>query len=86
VRFSDYNLEKSNEETPEVERHVPLPPAFSKTASDGYNGYVAYGQAKTANILFSVGINERFGNKGMKSYAVHPGCEYSLMRRVVGRS
>ncbi|CAN9461514.1 unnamed protein product [Alternaria alternata] len=77
VRFSDYNLEKSNEEVPEAERHVPLPPAFSKTASDGYNGYVAYGQAKTADILFSVGINEKFGNKGVKSYAVHPGCEYS---------
>ena len=86
VRFSDYNLEKSNEEVPEAERHAPLPPAFSKTASDGYNGYVAYGQAKTANILFSVGINENFGEKGVKSYAVHPGCEYSLMRRVVGRS
>ena len=86
VRFSDYNLKKSNEEVPEAERHVPLPPAFSKTASDGYNGYVAYGQAKTANILFSVGMNEKFGNQGVKSYAVHPGCKYSAATRLFGRS
>jgi NAD(P)-dependent dehydrogenase (short-subunit alcohol dehydrogenase family) len=75
VRFSDYNLEKSNEEVPEEERYVPLPPMFAKSADDGYSGYVAYGQAKTANILFSVGLNKRFGEKGVRSYAVHPGCE-----------
>jgi NAD(P)-dependent dehydrogenase (short-subunit alcohol dehydrogenase family) len=78
VRFSDYNLEKSNEEVPEEERHVPLPPMFAKSADDGYSGYVAYGQAKTANILFSVGLNERFGGKGVRSYAVHPGCESTV--------
>ncbi|KAG9193989.1 hypothetical protein G6011_04024 [Alternaria panax] len=81
VRFSDYNLNKSNEETPEEERHLPLPPQFAKTAEDGYNGYVAYGQAKTANILFSVAINQKFGGKGVKSYAVHPGSIWTGLSR-----
>lgn len=76
VRFSDYNLEKRNDDVPEEERHAPLPPMFAKSTKNGYNGYVAYGQAKTANILFSVAINEKFGERGVKSYAVHPGCKY----------
>lgn len=79
MRFSDYNLEKlGNEGLPEEEMHAnPLPPMFQQSTEDGYNGYVAYGQAKTANILYSVGLNERVGKKGVLSYAVHPGCEYN---------
>jgi NAD(P)-dependent dehydrogenase (short-subunit alcohol dehydrogenase family) len=76
VRFSDYNLERGNDELPEEERSASLPPMFAKTANDGYNGFIAYGQAKTANILFSVGINKKLGRKGVRSYAVHPGCKY----------
>lgn len=73
IRFSDYNLEKS--EVPPEEMHpMPLPPMFAKAAEDGYNGYVAYGQAKTANMLYSVGLNARLADKGILSYAVHPGC------------
>ncbi|KAH8599220.1 putative retinol dehydrogenase 12 [Bisporella sp. PMI_857] len=34
-----------------------------------YDVWEAYGQAKTANILFSVALSER----GIKSFAVHPG-------------
>jgi NAD(P)-dependent dehydrogenase (short-subunit alcohol dehydrogenase family) len=76
VRFSDYNLQQANEDIPEEERHAPLPPTLKKEV-DGYNGFVAYGQAKSANILFSVGLNERFGGRGVRSYAVHPGCKSS---------
>ena len=76
VRFSDYNLEKRNEEVPEEERHPPIPSIFANASgSTEYNGMIAYGQAKTANILFSVGINEKLGSKGVRSYAVHPGCK-----------
>jgi NAD(P)-dependent dehydrogenase (short-subunit alcohol dehydrogenase family) len=74
VRFSDYNLQKANEEIPEEERHAPLPPTLNKPV-DGYKGFVAYGQAKSANILFSVGLDEKMGEKGVRGYAVHPGCE-----------
>lgn len=73
VRFSDYNLQKS--EVPEDEKHKPLPPTFAKSEEDGYNGFIAYGQGKTANILFSLGINERWVKSGISSYAVHPGCK-----------
>jgi NAD(P)-dependent dehydrogenase (short-subunit alcohol dehydrogenase family) len=74
VRFSDYNLQKANEDIPEEERHASLPPTLNK-AFDGYKGFVAYGQAKSANILFSVGLNEKMGGRGVRSYAVHPGCK-----------
>jgi NAD(P)-dependent dehydrogenase (short-subunit alcohol dehydrogenase family) len=47
-----------------------------QNAADGYNGWVAYGQAKSANILFSIGLNERLREKGVATYAVHPGCKY----------
>jgi len=41
--------------------------------SDGrYEPSVAYGQSKTANVLFAVGLN----NRGVKSFAVMPGSMY----------
>lgn len=73
IRFHDYNFE--GKEIPPEEQHPPLPPMFSSNQHGAYNGYVSYGQAKTANILFSVELNERFREKGVISYAVHPGCE-----------
>ena len=45
-------------------------PFFEK---DDYNKWVAYGQAKTANVLFSVALDKRFKDRGIRSYAVHPG-------------
>ncbi len=38
-----------------------------------YDKWASYGQAKTANILFSVGLEQRFADKGIHAYAVHPG-------------
>lgn len=72
IRFHDYNFE--GKEIPPEEQHPPLPPIFSGVQNGAYNGYVSYGQAKTANILFSAELNKRFGDKGIISYAVHPGC------------
>lgn len=41
---------------------------------DAYQAWEAYGQAKTANILFSVGLNLKLGKEqGVKSFALHPG-------------
>ncbi|KAH9866931.1 hypothetical protein IAQ61_007521 [Plenodomus lingam] len=79
VRFSDYNL--TGKEVPPEEMHKPLPPIFAGSADDGYNGFVAYGQGKTANILFSVVLNERLKNKGIASYAVHPGSIWTGLSR-----
>ncbi|MCJ1250027.1 hypothetical protein MMC30_007253 [Trapelia coarctata] len=38
-----------------------------------YEKWKAYGQAKTANILFSVGLVEKLGRKGVLSFSLHPG-------------
>jgi NAD(P)-dependent dehydrogenase (short-subunit alcohol dehydrogenase family) len=38
-----------------------------------YNEWLSYGQAKTANVLFSVGLEQRFADKGVHAIAVHPG-------------
>ena len=42
-------------------------------ASREYDKWASYGQAKTANVLFSVGHENRFADKGIHAYAVHPG-------------
>lgn len=38
-----------------------------------YDKWESYGQAKTANILFSCGLEKRFAADGIHAYAVHPG-------------
>ena len=38
-----------------------------------YDKWQSYGQSKTANVLFAVGLEERMGEKGIHSYALHPG-------------
>jgi NAD(P)-dependent dehydrogenase (short-subunit alcohol dehydrogenase family) len=38
-----------------------------------YNKWFAYGQSKTANILFTVAFAEKLASKGVLSFAVHPG-------------
>ena len=38
-----------------------------------YDKFEAYGQSKTANILFTVELDRRFMSQGVRSYAVHPG-------------
>jgi NAD(P)-dependent dehydrogenase (short-subunit alcohol dehydrogenase family) len=38
-----------------------------------YDKWEAYGQAKSANSLFAIGLNRRLEPKGINAYAVHPG-------------
>lgn len=38
-----------------------------------YDQWEAYGQSKTAGILFARVLAERLGGKGLKSYSLHPG-------------
>jgi NAD(P)-dependent dehydrogenase (short-subunit alcohol dehydrogenase family) len=38
-----------------------------------YDKWDAYGQSKTANILFSVELERRFAARGVHAYALHPG-------------
>ena len=38
-----------------------------------YQKWSAYGQSKTANALFAVGLDERLKARGVRAFAVHPG-------------
>jgi NAD(P)-dependent dehydrogenase (short-subunit alcohol dehydrogenase family) len=38
-----------------------------------YEPFVAYGRSKTANALFAVAFQQRFGPQGVEAFAVHPG-------------
>jgi len=38
-----------------------------------YDKWQAYGESKTANILFTVGLDERSRERGLRAFAVHPG-------------
>jgi NAD(P)-dependent dehydrogenase (short-subunit alcohol dehydrogenase family) len=47
----------------------------------GYDTFLAYGQAKSANILMTVELQRRFGAEGITALAVHPGtCATNLAR------
>jgi len=38
-----------------------------------YDGMVAYGQSKTANVLFAVELDRRWSGDGIRGYSLHPG-------------
>jgi NAD(P)-dependent dehydrogenase (short-subunit alcohol dehydrogenase family) len=38
-----------------------------------YEKWEAYGQAKTANALFAIGLDNKFASRGIRGFAVHPG-------------
>jgi NAD(P)-dependent dehydrogenase (short-subunit alcohol dehydrogenase family) len=39
----------------------------------GYDKWLAYGQAKTANVLFAVELDRRGAEAGVRAFALHPG-------------
>ncbi|MFK7895941.1 MAG: SDR family NAD(P)-dependent oxidoreductase [Myxococcota bacterium] len=57
-------------------------PFFEKEA---YNKWTAYGQAKTANVLFSVALDKRYRDRGIRSFAVHPGAIQTELGRHMGK-
>jgi NAD(P)-dependent dehydrogenase (short-subunit alcohol dehydrogenase family) len=77
VRFSDLNFTKSVDQLPESERpdSGTLKTSFINIDMTGaYNGMVAYGQSKTANVLFSLSLTERlYAQHGIMSFGLHPG-------------
>ncbi len=48
-----------------------------------YNDWQAYGQSKTANVLFSVGLTNRYAKEGIFSNAVMPGVIQTNLARHV---
>ncbi|KAF3934649.1 hypothetical protein ABW20_dc0103147 [Dactylellina cionopaga] len=83
IRWSDWNWE--GKEVPEEEKgdidqlNLFREPDLSFTA---YTPYGAYGQSKTANVLFSVELNQRLFEKyGILSLSLHPGAIKSGLQR-----
>ncbi|KAI0508903.1 hypothetical protein F5B22DRAFT_379977 [Xylaria bambusicola] len=80
IRFHDYNME--NKEIPQEEKPAArMPPAFAKASDDGYLSTIAYAQSKTANILFTLYLQEHAKASGIMSYALHPGGVISSLGR-----
>jgi NAD(P)-dependent dehydrogenase (short-subunit alcohol dehydrogenase family) len=50
-----------------------------------YDKWAAYGQSKTANVLFAVELERRLGERGVHAYAVHPGVIMTELSRHMGK-
>ena len=50
-----------------------------------YEPFIGYGRAKTANVLFAVGFQARYGAAGVQAYAVHPGAIRTELGRHMAR-
>ncbi|KAF4459177.1 short-chain dehydrogenase [Fusarium albosuccineum] len=77
IRFSDINFTKKPSKLPEEERPDLQKAEFfygRNWANDAYAGGFSYAQSKTANVLFSISLNQKLASQyGITSYAVHPG-------------
>lgn len=50
-----------------------------------YDKFKAYGSSKTANVLFTVALDARFRDSGVRSFAVHPGTVATSLSRHMSR-
>ncbi len=50
-----------------------------------YDGWAAYGQSKTANILFAVGVSQRWAGDGISANALMPGSIRTGLQRHIDR-
>ena len=87
VRFSDINWEKTKEEIPEDEwlDYDFLKARVAVPTAQPYIPMAAYGVSKTANILFTVTLDQRLKPLGIRSFAVHPGVINTELMRHMSR-
>lgn len=52
----------------------------------GYDKWLAYGQAKTANTLFAVRLDALGRSAGVRAFAVHPGVSNTALQRYLPQS
>jgi len=83
-RFHDYNFDGNP--IPEEEMPVSgLPAAFMPKPGQGaYSGFYAYGQSKSANILFALGLKRKFrlgAGREIQAFACHPGSIWTDLSR-----
>lgn len=46
-----------------------------------YDPWLAYGQSKTADVLLAVGLEHRWGGRGVRGFAVHPGIIHTGLQK-----
>jgi NAD(P)-dependent dehydrogenase (short-subunit alcohol dehydrogenase family) len=66
--------------------HIFSPIRFDDPFFDNgkaYNKWWAYGQSKTANILFSRELTKRYKSKGLTAFSPHPGVIFTNLSRDV---
>lgn len=51
----------------------------------GYDRWQAYGQSKTANVLFAVALDKRARDVGVRAFALHPGSILTPLQRHLSR-
>jgi NAD(P)-dependent dehydrogenase (short-subunit alcohol dehydrogenase family) len=51
----------------------------------GYDKWLAYGQSKTANVLFAVELDRLGAGHGVRAFALHPGAILTPLGRHLGR-
>ena len=71
--------------TSEAHRHWGIDLDDINFDSRGYDTFLAYGQAKSANILMTVELHRRFGADGITALAVHPGTCVTNLGRYMDR-
>jgi NAD(P)-dependent dehydrogenase (short-subunit alcohol dehydrogenase family) len=52
--------------------------------SHDYDKWQAYGQAKTADALFALGLDRRWAADGVRAFSVHPGGIFTPLQRHLG--
>ena len=85
VRFSDINWEKPKHDIPADEwpDYDFLKARATVPTDQPYIPMAAYGVSKTANVLFSISLDQRLKPLGIRSLAVHPGLvNTELMRHM----
>lgn len=71
-RFSDFNFVEG-QTIPEKELPRRNLPDYLYEERDGFPVMVAYRASKTANLLFTVSLNQRLRASGIRSFGVNPG-------------
>jgi NAD(P)-dependent dehydrogenase (short-subunit alcohol dehydrogenase family) len=54
--------------------------------TEGYDKWAAYGQAKTANVLFAVQLDKLAAAQGVRAFALHPGGIMTPLQRHLSRA
>lgn len=87
LRFSDINWEKTKDEIPADEwlDYDFLKARVNVPTDLPYIPMAAYGVSKTANVLFSISLDQNLKSLGIRSFAVHPGVINTELMRHMSR-